>query len=49
VAELVPVDRADPFVPFDEIVRELRGLMRADDRLADELRALDEPPRDPFA
>jgi prevent-host-death family protein len=49
VAELVPVARADPFVPFDEIVRDLRGLMRADDRLDDELRALDEPPRDPFA
>jgi prevent-host-death family protein len=49
VAELVPVERADPFVPFDEIVRDLRGLMRADDRLDDELRALDEPPHDPFA
>jgi prevent-host-death family protein len=49
VAELVPVEGADPFVPFDEIVRDLRGLMRADDRLDDELRALDEPPRDPFA
>jgi prevent-host-death family protein len=48
VAELVPVERADPFVPFDEIVRDLRGLMRADDRLDEELRALDEPPRDPF-
>jgi hypothetical protein len=30
-------------------VRDMRGLMRADDRLDDELRALDEPPRDPFA
>jgi prevent-host-death family protein len=49
VAELVPVERTGPFVPFDEIVRELRGLMRADDRLDDELRELDEPPRDPFA
>jgi prevent-host-death family protein len=49
VAELVPVERADPFVPFDEIVRDLRGLMRADDRLDDALRALDEPSRDPFA
>jgi prevent-host-death family protein len=49
VAELVPVERADPFVPFDDIVRDLRGLMRADDRLDDALRALDEPPRDPFA
>jgi prevent-host-death family protein len=49
VAELVPVERADPFVPFEDIVRDLRGLMRADDRLDDALRALDEPSRDPFA
>ncbi len=49
VAELVPVDRAGPFVPFDEVVRELRGLMRDDDRLDDELRELDAPPRDPFS
>jgi prevent-host-death family protein len=49
VAELVPVERNDRFVPFDELVRDLRGLMRADDRLDDELRELDEPPRDPFA
>jgi prevent-host-death family protein len=49
VAELVPVERAQPFVPFDVIVRELRGLMRVDDRLDRELRELDEPPRDPFA
>jgi prevent-host-death family protein len=49
VAELVPVERNDRFVPFAELVRDLRGLMRADDRLDDELRELDEPPRDPFA
>jgi prevent-host-death family protein len=49
VAELVPVERNERFVPFDELVRDLRGLMRADDRLDDELRELDEPPRDPFA
>jgi prevent-host-death family protein len=49
VAELVPVEQAGPFVPFDEIVRELGGLLRPDDRLDDELRELDEPPRDPFA
>jgi prevent-host-death family protein len=49
VAELVPVERNDRFVPFDELVCDLRGLMRADDRLDDELRELDEPPRDPFA
>lgn len=49
VAELVPVERPQEFVPFDELVAGLRGLMGRDDRLDDELRALDEPPRDPFA
>lgn len=49
VAELVPVDRAQPFVPFDEVVRELRGLLGTDDRLERDLRELDEEPRDPFA
>jgi prevent-host-death family protein len=37
------------FVPFDDLMSELKGLMRPDDRLDDELRALDESPRDPFA
>jgi prevent-host-death family protein len=49
VAELVPIDRAQQFVPFDEIVEGLRGTMLAGDRLEQELRELDEPPRDPFA
>jgi prevent-host-death family protein len=49
VAELVPIDRAHPFAPFDELVRELRGTMLPDDHLDDELRQLDETPRDPFA
>ena len=49
VAELVPLERAEPFVPFDEVVRELRGLLRPDDHLERELRELDETPRDPFA
>ncbi|PZS26521.1 MAG: antitoxin [Pseudonocardiales bacterium] len=49
VAELVPLERARPLVPFEEVVRELRGLMRPDDRLELELQALDEAPRDPFA
>jgi prevent-host-death family protein len=48
VAELVPVERAHPFVPFDELANELRGTMLADDRLDDELRELDEAARDPF-
>jgi prevent-host-death family protein len=49
VAELVPIDRAQQFVPYDELVKGLRGAMLADDRLEQELRELDEPPRDPFA
>jgi len=49
VAELVPVDRVQEFVPFDELVSGLRGLLRSDDRLHEELSELDEPPRDPFA
>ena len=49
VAELVPVDRAQPFVPFDELTESLRGLMRAEDRLDEQLKARDQAPRDPFA
>ena len=48
VAELVPLDRTHPFVPFDELVSELRGTMLPDDHLDDELRELDEAPQDPF-
>lgn len=48
VAELVPVDRAQPFVPFDELVSALRGTMLPDDHLDEELRDLDETPQDPF-
>ena len=49
VAELVPIRRSQQFVPFDELVNGLQGLMRTDDRLDQELRQVDEPPRDPFA
>jgi prevent-host-death family protein len=49
VAELVPVDRAKQFVPFDELVAGLRGLLHPDDRLDKELKGLDQAPRDPFA
>lgn len=49
VAELVPIDRAQQFVPFDELVKELRGAMLPGDHLEKELSELDEPPRDPFA
>jgi prevent-host-death family protein len=48
VAELVPLRPAERFVPFDEVVRELHGLLAPDDQLERELRALDEEPRDPF-
>jgi antitoxin (DNA-binding transcriptional repressor) of toxin-antitoxin stability system len=46
VADLVPVGRAHPYVSFPELVKELRGTMLPDDRLDDELRELDEAPRD---
>jgi prevent-host-death family protein len=48
VADLVPVERATAFVPFDELKRELGGLMLADDRLDVELRGLDDAPTDVF-
>jgi prevent-host-death family protein len=49
VAELVPIDRIQQFVPFDEVVAGLRGKMLPSDLLEQELRELDEPPGDPFA
>ncbi|MDX6670339.1 MAG: hypothetical protein QOI91_702 [Solirubrobacteraceae bacterium] len=49
VAELVPVEKARTYVPFEDIVRELRGLMDPGDRLDRELHELDDEPRDPFA
>jgi prevent-host-death family protein len=49
VAELVPVDRAQQYVPFHELVAGLRGLMLPDDRLEQQLKDLDQTPRDPFA
>lgn len=49
VADLVPVERAAAYVPFEEARRELAGLMLADDPLDAELRALDGPAADPFA
>jgi prevent-host-death family protein len=49
VAELVPAGGAPRFAAFDRVAAGLHGLMRADDRLDEELRAADEQPRDPFA
>jgi len=48
VADLVPVNRTERFLPYEELVRELPGLMLPSDRLEHELRELDEEPRDPF-
>jgi prevent-host-death family protein len=49
VAELVPVERPQAFVPFAEVVRDLRGMLAPGDRLDDDLRPLDDTPEDPFA
>jgi prevent-host-death family protein len=42
IAELVPVDRTQQFLPFDELVAGLRGLLRPDDRLDEEVKNRDE-------
>jgi prevent-host-death family protein len=49
VAELVPSGAAQQFAPFDRVEAGLRGLMRPDDRLDEELRDADAGPRDPFS
>jgi len=49
VADLVPVDRAATFVALGDIVRQIGGVLRPDDRLDRELRDLDSEPVDPFA
>lgn len=49
VAELVPAGRAPQFAPFHRVVTGLGGLLRADDRLDEDLREADTAPRDPFA
>jgi prevent-host-death family protein len=49
VAELVPLEHPQVFVAFEEVARELNGLLGADDRLERELRKLGDEPRDPFA
>jgi prevent-host-death family protein len=48
VAELGPIESRREFVPSDELRRKFAGLLSPDDPLADELRAADTPPRDPF-
>lgn len=49
VADLVPVDRAASFVALSEVVRQIGGVLRPDDRLDGELREYDSEPADPFA
>jgi prevent-host-death family protein len=48
VADLVPIERAATYAPLTDIVAGIGGVLRADDRLDDELRALDGDVRDPF-
>jgi prevent-host-death family protein len=51
VADLVPIARRRRFVPFEEIVEELTGLLDPDDDWYAEIKAMrdaDEP-RDPWA
>ena len=49
VADLVPVERPATYVPLAEVVDQVSGVLRADDRIDDELRELDAEARDPFA
>jgi prevent-host-death family protein len=49
VADLVPVERAATYVPLAEVVAQIGGVLRVDDRLEEELRELDIDARDPFA
>jgi prevent-host-death family protein len=49
VADLVPLERAATYVPLAEVVGQIGGVLRVDDRLEDELRELDIDARDPFA
>ena len=49
VADLVPVERAATYVPLADVVGKIGGVLRADDRLDEELRELDPEARDPFA
>lgn len=49
VADLVPVERAATYVRLADVVGQIGGVLRSDDRLNDELRELDIDARDPFA
>jgi prevent-host-death family protein len=49
VADLVPVERAATYVSLGDVVDRIGGVLRADDRLDEELRELDLDARDQFA
>jgi prevent-host-death family protein len=49
VADLVPVERPATYLPLGDMVGQIGGVLRADDRLDQELRELDHEPADPFA
>jgi prevent-host-death family protein len=49
VADLVPVGRAATYVSLGDVVGQIGGVLRADDRLDHELREFDLEPTDPFA
>ena len=49
VADLVPVERAATYVALADVVGQIGGVLRADDRLDEELRELDLDAPDPFA
>jgi prevent-host-death family protein len=48
VAELGPLQEDTEFISREDLVRDFRGLLAADDPLAEELRQADAAPRDPF-
>jgi len=48
VAELAPIEQAAAFVATDRLVRDLGGVLAADDPLARELREAGDAVRDPF-
>lgn len=48
VAELVPLKQPRTFVPYEEIVEGLGGLLDPDDDFADVLAGMDEVAEDPF-
>jgi prevent-host-death family protein len=49
VADLVPVERAATYVSLGDVIDRIGGVLRADDRLDEELRELDLDAGDPFA